>query len=175
MDEAVESGSPRLVLVFGPAGIGKSRLSAEFVAAAQERHPALRYLRGRCLAAGEGITYWALAEILRGAFGIGLDDPAESVADRMRTGVAATLAPLALDASEVAADDRGAGRDGGRQAGTTRSPPIHADELARAWPRFATAYAASGPAIWLIEDLHWASAPALDMMSALATRTRVRW
>ena len=68
MDEAAETGSPRLVLVFGPAGIGKSRLSAEFVAAAQERRPGLRYLRGRCLAAGEGITYWALAEILRGAF-----------------------------------------------------------------------------------------------------------
>ena len=101
MDEAAETGSPRLVLVFGPAGIGKSRLSAEFVVAARERRPGLRHLRGRCLAAGEGITYWALAEILRGAFGIGLDDPADTVADRMRTGVAATLAPLGLDASEV--------------------------------------------------------------------------
>ena len=170
MDEAAETGSPRLVLVFGPAGIGKSRLSAEFVATAQERRPELRYLRGRCLAAGEGITYWALAEILRGAFGIGLDDAAESVADRMRTGVAATLAPLGLDAAEVALTTQALAATVGVKLGD-EAAPIHADELARAWPRFATAFAASGPAIWLIEDLHWAGAPALDMIERLATRT----
>ncbi len=170
MDEAAETGSPRLVLVFGPAGIGKSRLSAEFVAAAQERRPGLRYLRGRCLAAGEGITYWALAEILRGAFGIGLDDPADTVADRMRTGVAATLAPLGLDASEVDLTTQALAATVGVKLGD-EAAPIHADELARSWPRFATAFAASGPAIWLIEDLHWASTPALDMIERIATRT----
>jgi len=170
LDEAAGTESPRLVLVFGPAGIGKSRLSAEFVAAARERRPALRYLRGRCLAAGEGITYWALAEILRGAFGIGLDDPAESVANRMRTGVAVTLAPLGLDASEVAVTTQALAATVGVKLGD-EAAPIHADELARAWPRFATAFAAMGPAIWLIEDLHWASAPALDMVERLASRT----
>ena len=169
MDEAAETRSPRLVLVFGPAGIGKSRLSAEFVADAQRRRPGLRYLRGRCLAAGEGITYWALAEILRGAFGIGLDDPAESVADRMRTGVATTLAPLGLDASEVALTTEALATTVGVRLGDDGSA-IHADELARAWSRFATAFAASGPAIWLIEDLHWASAPALEMIERIATR-----
>ncbi|HEY8177562.1 MAG TPA: adenylate/guanylate cyclase domain-containing protein [Candidatus Limnocylindria bacterium] len=169
-DEAVETGSPRLVLVFGPAGIGKSRLAAEFVVAAQERHPGLQYLRGRCLAAGEGITYWALAEILRGAFGIGLDDPADVVADRMRAGVAATLTPLALDRSEVELTTQALAATIGVKLGED-APPIHADELARAWPRFATALATSAPVIWLIEDLHWADAAALDMIERIATRT----
>ena len=169
MDEAAQIESPRLVLLFGPAGIGKSRLSAEFVASAQERRSELRFLRGRCLAAGEGITYWALAEILRGAFDIGLDDPAEVVADRMRSGVAATLAPLGLDDSEVELTTQALAATIGVKLGGD-GQPIHADELARAWPRFATAFAAGGPAIWLIEDLHWAGAPALEMIERIATR-----
>lgn len=49
--------------------------------------------------------------------------------------------------------------------------PGSVDELARAWPRFATAYAAAGPAIWVFEDLHWAGEPAVEMMTQLATRT----
>ena len=170
LDEAAETRSPRLVLVFGPAGIGKSRLSAEFVAAAQARRPELRYLRGRCLAAGEGITYWALAEILRGAFGIGLDDPAEVVAQRMRDGVAATLSPLALEPAEVELTAQALAATVGVNLGEGVAP-LHADELARAWPRFATAFAAHGPTVWLIEDLHWAGAPALEMIERIATRT----
>jgi class 3 adenylate cyclase/tetratricopeptide (TPR) repeat protein len=170
LDEAAETGSPRLVLVFGPAGIGKSRLSAEFVAAAQARRPKLRFLRGRCLAAGEGVTYWALAEILHGAFGIGLDDPAEVVAQRMREGVAATLSPLTLEPAEVELTAQALAATVGVKLGEA-DPPIHADELARAWPRFATALAASGPTVWLIEDLHWAGAPALEMIERIATRT----
>ena len=168
LEEATETKSPRLVLVFGPAGIGKSRLSAEFMAAAQERHPGLRMLRGRCLAAGEGITYWPLAEIVRGAYGIGLDDPADVAADRMRTGVAGTLAPLGMDEAEVALTTQALATTIGVNLGS--EPPIHADELARAWPRFATAYAAAGPAVWLIEDLHWAGTPALEMIERIATR-----
>jgi tetratricopeptide (TPR) repeat protein len=170
LGEAMATGTPRLVLVYGPAGIGKSRLAAEFVAAAQARSPGLRFLRGRNLAAGEGITYWALAEILRGAYGIGLDEAAEAVADRMRSGVADTLAPLGLDPAEVELTTQALAATIGVRLGDD-GPAIHADELARAWPRFATAYAAAGPAIWLVEDLHWAGAPALEMIERIATRT----
>jgi tetratricopeptide (TPR) repeat protein len=169
LDEAVATATPRLVLVFGPAGIGKSRLSGEFVSAAQARTPTLRFLRGRNLAAGEGITYWALAEILRGAYGIGLDDPAEEVADRMRSGVAATLAPMGMEPTEVELTTQALAATIGIKLGDD-APPVHADELARAWPRFATALASAGPAIWLIEDLHWASPPALEMIERIATR-----
>jgi class 3 adenylate cyclase/tetratricopeptide (TPR) repeat protein len=169
LDEAIATATPRLMVVYGPAGMGKSRLSAEFVGAAQARHPDLRFLRGRHLAAGEGTTYWALAEILRGAYGIGLDDPADLVAELMRAGVATTLAPLGLEASDVELTTQALATTIGVRLGEA-GPPIHADELARAWPRFASAFVAPGPAIWLIEDLHWAAAPALEMIERIATR-----
>jgi tetratricopeptide (TPR) repeat protein len=49
--------------------------------------------------------------------------------------------------------------------------PASVEDLARAWPRFATACAAAGPAIWVIEDLHWASEPAVEMLMQIARRT----
>ena len=65
LDDAIETGSPRLAVVYGPAGIGKSRLVREAVAAAASGRPDLFLLRGRCPAAGNGITFWPLAEIVR--------------------------------------------------------------------------------------------------------------
>ena len=78
LDEAIETAEPRLVLVFGPAGIGKSRLVREALVGADQRRADVRILRGRCLAAGHGITFWALGEILRAACEISLGDSAET-------------------------------------------------------------------------------------------------
>ena len=73
LDEVVEDGAPRLVLVSGPAGMGKSRMLREFITVAAERRPELVVLRGRCLATGHGITFWALGEVLRQLCEISLD------------------------------------------------------------------------------------------------------
>ncbi len=51
------------------------------------------------------------------------------------------------------------------------APRAVAEELARAWPRFATATAAAGPAILVVEDLHWAGQPLLDMLVRLVARS----
>jgi class 3 adenylate cyclase/tetratricopeptide (TPR) repeat protein len=62
MERSVTGHEPLLVTVVGPAGIGKTRLAGELVAAVGERATALQ---GRCLSYGEGITFWPLQEILR--------------------------------------------------------------------------------------------------------------
>jgi class 3 adenylate cyclase/tetratricopeptide (TPR) repeat protein len=49
-----------LVTLVGDAGVGKSRLAAEFLASI-----AANVVRGRCLPYGEGITYWPVVEVLR--------------------------------------------------------------------------------------------------------------
>jgi tetratricopeptide (TPR) repeat protein len=170
LDESIATGRSRLVIVYGPAGIGKSRLAAEFVAAARERDDTVRTLRGRCLAAGRGITYWALAEILRGACGIGLDDPPEVVADKLRDGVSAVLTPLGLSNGDVQQTAQALATTIGVRL-DDEAEPSSADALARAWPRFASGYAAVSPAIWIIEDLHWAGDPALEMIERIAART----
>src|SRR5438270_1045034 len=87
LDEVLEARRPRLVTVLGPAGVGKSRLVHEFVSGIGDQRPAALVLRGRCLAAGHGITYWALGEILRASCGIRLDDQTEVALEKLRAEV----------------------------------------------------------------------------------------
>src|SRR6266545_3370483 len=66
-EAAAGDGACHLVTVLGPAGVGKSRLAAEFLAEVGEQ---ATVLRGRCLSYGEGITYWPVTELLRAAAGL---------------------------------------------------------------------------------------------------------
>ena len=56
---------PRLVLVSGQAGVGKSRLGWEFEKYADGLKAEVWWHRGRCLSYGEGVAFWALAQIVR--------------------------------------------------------------------------------------------------------------
>jgi class 3 adenylate cyclase/tetratricopeptide (TPR) repeat protein len=60
-EDAVADSTCRLFTLLGPAGIGKSRLVADFL---ERVGDSADVLRGRCLSYGEGITYWPLVEIL---------------------------------------------------------------------------------------------------------------
>jgi class 3 adenylate cyclase len=60
-EDAVADRTCRLFTLLGPAGIGKSRLVADFLERVDD---AAEVLRGRCLHYGEGITYWPLVEML---------------------------------------------------------------------------------------------------------------
>ena len=60
-EDAVADRACRLFTLLGPAGIGKSRLVADFL---ERVGDSASVLRGRCLSYGEGITYWPLVEIL---------------------------------------------------------------------------------------------------------------
>ncbi|HEX4745929.1 MAG TPA: adenylate/guanylate cyclase domain-containing protein [Gaiellaceae bacterium] len=60
-EDAVADRSCQLFTLLGPAGIGKSRLVADFLERVGDEADVLR---GRCLSYGEGITYWPLVEIL---------------------------------------------------------------------------------------------------------------
>lgn len=170
IDEAVTSGRPRLITVTGAAGIGKSRLVREIVA----RQHGARVLVGRCLAAGDGITFWALGEILRQACGIPLGDSGARAQQRLRDRLLEVFAgqpltPAELDTTIFALATTAAVRlpDNPLDAA---DPHEVADELSRAWPRLATAFAARGPLLLVVEDLHWAGAPLVGMLSRLVTR-----
>jgi class 3 adenylate cyclase/tetratricopeptide (TPR) repeat protein len=58
--QAVHDRSCQLFTVLGSAGVGKSRLAAEFLAELDAR-----VVRGRCLSYGDGISYWPVVEILK--------------------------------------------------------------------------------------------------------------
>lgn len=60
-EDMVADRACRLVTLLGPAGVGKSRLVADFLEHTREEADVLH---GRCLHYGEGITYWPLVELL---------------------------------------------------------------------------------------------------------------
>ena len=67
---STEDRRAHLVQVTGIAGIGKSRLAWEFFKYMDGLQSGYFWHRGRCLAYGQGVTYFALAEMVRGRAGI---------------------------------------------------------------------------------------------------------
>ena len=174
LDEAIETASLRLVVLFGPAGIGKSRLVREFTDDTTKARAAVHVVRGRCLSAGDGITYWALGEIVRREFGIALDDPIELAGERLERGVRDVLTTAGVPEADIVATIHALGISAGiRLPGNPLvglRPTAVAIELALAWPRFVSALA-KAPLVLLIEDLHWADSQLLAILDSIRTRS----
>src|SRR5207248_4731572 len=66
--------------IIGPPGIGKSRLVSELAGSLAET---VLWRQGRCLPYGEGITYWALGEILKSHSRILESDPPEVAGSKL--------------------------------------------------------------------------------------------
>ncbi len=173
LDDAFRDGKPRFVLVDGAAGIGKSRLLREFLAAARERASAAAILQGRCLATGRGVSYWALGEVLRRACGIGLDDRAEDAEQRLRDGLTRILTPLGLTSAEADETLYALATSAGIViAGNPlerADPRIVPAAITRAWGQFLTAHSRRGGAILVIEDLHWAGSALISALPTIAS------
>ena len=167
---AAEEERPHLVTILGEAGVGKTRLTEEFLSWTRSSS----VYRGRCLPYGQGITYWALREMLWGAAGIVLGDPGTVAGERLRK-----LVDGAFEASQAEPEDvervtyalaitAGISLEGNPL--DRMSPETIGEELGLAWPRFLTALAVDGPVVVVVEDLHWAEPPLLDMLEYLISR-----
>jgi hypothetical protein len=82
-----ESQRPRLVVLDGDAGVGKSRLAWEFEKYADGLTQTVRWHRGRCLSYGEGVSFWAIAEAVRARLGLTEGDSGDVVLDRLEAGL----------------------------------------------------------------------------------------
>ena len=107
-DKTVAATSPQLVTVVGEPGLGKSRIVAELGAYIDTKPDLITWRQGRCLPYGEGITFWALGEIVKAHAGI-LESDAPDVAT---TKLDAVLpegrgTPLVPPAASPVARDRG--------------------------------------------------------------------
>jgi class 3 adenylate cyclase/tetratricopeptide (TPR) repeat protein len=79
-ERSVASGAGELVTVMGVAGVGKSRLTSEFLSGLGDR---ATVISGRCIPYGEGITFWPIVTVVRDAAGIGGRDGAEEAAPKL--------------------------------------------------------------------------------------------
>ncbi len=162
--------SPRAVTLVGNAGIGKTRLLAEFLDGVQEREPRVRIYRGAFREGGA--THGAFRRILRARFGIMEGAPAEQTQEKFRKDVAALLGDRRvteflhflgafLDLSfppspfiEAIEDD-----------------PTQVREVSRAvLKRFFEVDANKAPIVLAFEDLHFAADEALDLLHFLITQ-----
>ncbi len=158
---AVRERVPQLVTLFGAAGVGKSRLLAEFV----DRLPEARLLKGRCLPYGDGITYWPLAEVAKSHAGMLETDAADVALDKLRRAITGVMpSGQAESVIEAAAWTIGLALPGSSE---TSSGDVRV-RLYGAWTRYIAALGRDRPTVLAIEDIHWASEPLLDLLDHLA-------
>ena len=160
---AVGRRVPRLVLVSGPAGVGKSRLGWEFEKYTDGLAEQVWWHRGRCLSYGDGVAFWALAEIIRQRLGIAEEDPAEAAAQKLAAG----LDRFVPDPREQAYIGARLGRLLGVTAAGDSSGPLAREELFAGWRLFFERLAVEGPVVVLVEDAQCADAGLLDFLDHL--------
>jgi class 3 adenylate cyclase len=156
-ERATQLRSVQLVTVVGEPGVGKTRLISELFGHIEARPGIIRWRQGRCLPYGEGITFWALGEIVKAEGGILESDSAEAAVAKLNAAVSPEeserqwlvqrLSPL---------------------VGVEAASPAERQELFTAWRRFFEDLAASRSTVLVFEDLHWADEALLAFLAYLA-------
>jgi len=148
-EQAVADGRCVLATVVGEPGVGKTRLAAELSSFLAGQ---ARVLTGRCLAYGDGITYWPLAEVVREAAAIRDEDsPADARAKLDRL----VEAPFAAYIASAIGLDGDAAETG---------------EIAWAFRELFASLANKRPLVLVVEDIHWAEETLRDLLVSVSER-----
>ncbi|MGH9293887.1 MAG: AAA family ATPase, partial [Acidimicrobiales bacterium] len=152
---SADRSSARLVLVTGVAGIGKSRLSWEFFKYLDGLATEMLWHSGRCLSYGEGISFFALKEMVRARLGIGEDDPAPAVRDRLGAGLERWIEDPA---------DRAYIHPRLAQLLGLGEESLMREELYAGWRLFFERLSDHLPVVMVLEDLQWADTGLLEFL-----------
>ncbi|NNC41140.1 MAG: AAA family ATPase, partial [Acidimicrobiia bacterium] len=152
-------GTARLVSIVGEAGIGKSRLAWELLKYMDGLTEVFRWHQGRSPAYGDGVTFWALAEMVRSRSGIAeIDEPLKA-----RTKLRTSVAEFVQDPEEQHwIEPRLAGL-----LGLDEMPSGERNELYAALRTYFQHVAATDTAVLLFEDIHWADDGQLEFIEEL--------
>ncbi|HYZ18520.1 MAG TPA: AAA family ATPase, partial [Gaiellaceae bacterium] len=146
---AVRDRRAHLFTIYGDPGVGKSRLANEFLSSLENA----TVLAGRALPYGESITYWPLAEMVKGAADIADDDPLDVAIQKLRdccpAEAVADLLGLATGVLEAVHGERSQ------------------QEIAWAAREWAQLMAQTQPLVLVFEDIHWAEEPLLELIEHL--------
>ena len=156
--------APQLITIFGQAGVGKSRLLAEFADGLDNA----RVVVGRCVPYGDGITYLPLVEVASALAGILDDDRAEVALAKLRRSVEDTLPANQVEGVvEAVAWTMGLALPG-RATGVAIDGDVKG-RLHEAWARYLAALGREALLVLVVDDIHWASQPLLDLLDDLVT------
>jgi len=163
-DRSVREGASHLVTIGGEPGVGKSRMVRELRRHVDDQPALTRWRQGRCLPYGEGITFWALGEIVKAEAGILETDPPGTAVGKLQLSLEELLPDL---------DERAwvAGRLA-PLVGSDAEPVVERSERFAAWSRYVTSLAVQRPTVLVFEDLHWAEPAMLEFLAGLSEATR---
>jgi class 3 adenylate cyclase/tetratricopeptide (TPR) repeat protein len=148
---AVRDRRAHLFTVYGEPGVGKTRMTNEFLASLE----GTTILTGRCLPYGESITYWPLAEMVKGSADIADDDPLDVAIEKLRECCPA----------EAVADLLGLATGVLKAVHGERSQ----QEISWAAREWAQLMAQTQPLILVFEDIHWAEEPLLELIEHMTS------
>ncbi len=152
----------RLLSIVGQGGIGKSRLVEELAHHIDGLAEDIYWHQGRSPSYGDGLTFWALGEMVRRRCGIAETDDDHRTATRLRT----ALAEYVADAEDRAwMEPRLAGL-----LGVGEIPAGDKSELYAAWRSFFEHVSRRGTTVMVFEDLHWADPGMVDFIDEFAGR-----
>ena len=155
-----DEAAVQLATVSAEPGGGKSRLVRELRSALEASAEPPAWRQGRRPPYGEGVTYWALAEIVKAQAGILESDDSGTSAAKLATAIAA----VERDDARRAWLERGlAALAGVEGAAATRSH----EQSFGVWQAFLEAIAAQGPLVLVFEDIHWADEALLEFIEHL--------
>jgi class 3 adenylate cyclase/tetratricopeptide (TPR) repeat protein len=161
---SADEGTAHLVSFIGIAGIGKSRLAWEFFKYMDGLPQITYWHRGRCLSYGEGVTYWALADMVRMRCRIAEDEQPASALEKLK----AVISEHVLDDEERRfVEPRVA-----HLLGLEEGQRYERDDLFSAWRVFFERLSAVNPVAMVFEDMQWADDSLLDFIDYLLEWSR---
>ncbi len=162
LNRARREREPQLVTLVGVPGIGKSRLVWELFQKVDAEPDLTLWRQGRSLPYGEGISFWALGEMVKAQASVLETDDSQQAEEKL----AAMVAPLVSDPADAEWLARHlrplAGLEAASELGADRR-----DEAFAAWRRFFESLAEQRPLVLVFEDLHFADEGVLDFVDYL--------
>jgi class 3 adenylate cyclase len=162
LDGVRSSRAPQLVTIVGDPGIGKSRLVFELFRRIDEMVDLINFRLGRSPPYPEGVSFWALGEIVKAQAGMLESDGAAAAAGKLHASVR-DLVPITAEASRIEGHLRALiGLGDAEQASVDQRGAAFA-----AWRHFLEAIARRRPLVLVFEDVQWADDGLLDFIEHL--------